>query len=125
MRYSVGGGSGGWKAPQPAKNEVCYWTINAEIWKWQTAEIAVTFTKIEPGINLALWANDGESTADVTSATLIKPLTLDGEIPTVDTVYKIDAKKYNFTIIAVPTEGSATTALEFTFKVEGQEYVYW
>jgi len=38
-----------------------------------------------------------------------------GEVPQVDTPYRLDAKKYNFTIIAVPNLGSASTAMEFTF----------
>ena len=43
----------------------------------------------------------------------------------VDNPYKVDATKYNFTIIAFPSEGSVSTGVEFSFKVVGEEFVYW
>lgn len=114
MRYSTAGGSG-WKIPPPAKDDVCYWNINTQLWRWKTAEIQVTFTKIEPGIKLALWSNDGLAIDEPTSDTLIKQLIPDNTDVQQDQVYTIDAKKYNFTIIAVPIAGSSSTAFEFTF----------
>jgi len=107
----------------PGALDACYWSIDHQKWKWKTADITVKFTKIEAGINLGLWGNEGGQ--EVRSSTLIKQVLEDGEQIKVDTEYKVDAIHYDMIVIAYPELNSIQTAFEFEFSVTGEEYPWY
>ena len=83
--------------------------INYQKWKWKKPSIVVKFTKINPGISISIWGNEGDV---VTTKSLLKEITL---APQLDTDYEVDAKRYNMVIVAHPKKGNPFTDFEFTF----------
>jgi len=75
-----------------------------------------------------MYANDGEADKPIDHHVLVKKVGPDlnkGAKPELNVPYRLDAKAYNLTIIAVPLQDSADTAFEFEYKVVGLKYDYW
>ena len=115
-----------WKKSLPPASDACYWSINHEKWKWKTAEIIVKFTKIESGINLAVWGseNDIEGVGDLIG--LIKHIKDDEENELeVGKEYAVNALHYHMVVIAHPEYNSETTGFEFEFYVKGTLFPWY
>ena len=57
MTYAEAG-AGGWKRPMKESYDACSWTIMLKPYLFEKGELKVSFTKLEPGININLYSND-------------------------------------------------------------------
>lgn len=85
---------------------------------WKTAKINIKFTKIEEGVNIHLFGDDGIGDGVYN---LKKALVDDdpAKTPVINTVYKLN-QDFNMTVVAYPEKDSRTTDFEFEFWITGE-----